>query len=198
MGIEARIDEFADSVSPYIEAVFDEYGIKLIKFIIAALDIDDDELRRKYDEIGMDAIAKARGAQADKAVMGILGDDWARQQAANILGSLANNPGAGGVAAAGAGMGMGLGAGGAFGSMAQEMFAPFNRPQQQPPQQPFAPASGSRFRQSDDTQQNTAENVPGKKPSEVLTELKTLLDNGLIEQAEYDSVKADILKKMGS
>ena len=68
--------------------------------------------------------------------MGILGDDWARQQAANILGDLANNPGAGGVAAAGGGMGMGIGAAGAFGAMAQQMFAPMNNgvvPQQQTP-----------------------------------------------------------------
>lgn len=67
-----------------------------------------------------------RIAQADKEKMRILGDDWGRQQAADILGNLANNPGAGGVAAAGAGMGMGIGAGGAFGSMAQQMFAPMN------------------------------------------------------------------------
>ena len=79
------------------------------------MDIDDDELRRRYDEIGIDAIEKMRIAQADKEKMRILGDDWGRQQAADILGNLANNPGAGGVAAAGAGMGMGIGAGGAFG-----------------------------------------------------------------------------------
>ena len=106
LGIDARLDEFSEIIEPYMQEILDDYGLKCVKFVVAAIDIDDDELRRRYDEIGMDSIAKLRGAQADKAVMGILGDDWARQQAANILGDLANNPGAGGVAAAGAGMGM--------------------------------------------------------------------------------------------
>lgn len=126
LGIDARLDEFSEIIEPYMQEILDDYGLKCVKFVVAAIDIDDDELRRRYDEIGMDSIAKLRGAQADKAVMGILGDDWARQQAANILGDLANNPGAGGVAAAGAGMGMGIGAAGAFGAMAQQMFAPMN------------------------------------------------------------------------
>ena len=66
--------------------------------------------RRRYDEIGMDAIAKMRNAQADKSVMGILGEDWAKQQQVEILKGIANNEG-GGVATAGAGLGMGLAAG---------------------------------------------------------------------------------------
>ncbi|MCL2745198.1 MAG: SPFH domain-containing protein, partial [Planctomycetaceae bacterium] len=57
LGIESRIDEFAENVQPFLCEVFEDYGLKMIKFSIAALDIDDDELRRRYDEIGMDAIA---------------------------------------------------------------------------------------------------------------------------------------------
>jgi membrane protease subunit (stomatin/prohibitin family) len=123
LGIEARLDEFAEAVEPFFGETFSEYGLKLVKFSIAALDVDADELRRRYDEIGIDAIAKMRNAQADKGVMEVLGDDWGRQQAANILGAAAINPGTGGIAAAGAGIGMGVAAGGVFGNMANQMFA---------------------------------------------------------------------------
>ena len=194
LGIDARLDEFSEIIEPYMQEILDDYGLKCVKFVVAAIDIDDDELRRRYDEIGMDSIAKLRGAQADKAVMGILGDDWARQQAANILGDLANNPGAGGVAAAGAGMGMGIGAAGAFGAMAQQMFAPMNNgvvPQQQTPIQNTP--SGRFTQQKSGT--NSA-NEAKEDPIEVLGKLKKLLDAGLIEQAEYDAKKAEILSRM--
>lgn len=194
LGIDARLDEFSEMVVPYMEEILGDYGLKCVNFIIAAIDIDDDELRRRYDEIGMDSIAKLRNAQADKAVMGVLGEDWARQQAANILGDIARNPGAGGMAAAGAGMGMGIGAAGVFGSMAQQMFAPMSTtPPPQP--QPFQPAPSGRF-----TQQGAAPAPqaapPQENPIEVLTKLKQLLDAGLIEPSEYDAKKAEILSRM--
>ena len=128
-----------------------------MKFSLAGLDIDV----TKYDvldEAQIEMTHKIRGAQGDKAVMGVLGEDWARQQSANILGDLANNPGAGGVAAAGAGLGMGMAAGGAFGSMAQQMFAPMNH---QEPQQPVQQGPSGRF-----TQRNAGTagmNTPGQQ-----------------------------------
>lgn len=194
LGIDARLDEFSEIIEPFMQEILEDYGLRCVKFVVAAIDIDDDELRRRYDEIGMDAIAKMRGAQADKAVMGILGDDWGRQQAANILSDLAKNPGAGGVAAAGAGMGMGIGAGNAFGSMAQQMFAPMTNPYAQPQQPPLQTAPSGRFTQQSAVSpqaQSTAED-----PMEVLGKLKRLLDAGLIEQAEYDAKKAEILSRM--
>lgn len=194
LGVEAKMDELAESVTPYLESSFEEYGIKLIMFTISAMDIDDNELRRKYDEIGMEAIRKLRTAQADKNVMGILGDDWGRQQAANILSDLAANPGAGGVAAAGAGMGMGIGAGGAFSSMAQQMFTPITNINNQanPPY-----TSSSRFQQSDDTYK-VVDEAQKQDPVAVLSNLKRMLDAGLIEQSEYDGKKREILEKMGN
>lgn len=193
LGIDAKLDEFSEIIEPFMQETLEDYGLKCVKFVVAALDIDDDKLRRKYDEIGMDTIAKIRRAQADKAVMGILGDDWGKQQAANILGDLANNPGAGGVAAAGASMGMGIGAGSVFGSMAQQMFAPMNNgfaPQQQAPVQQVAPSG--RFTQKGAEQQTGN----SEDPMEVLGKLKKMLDSGLIEQAEYDAKKAEILSRM--
>ena len=157
-----------------------------MKFTVAAVDIDDDQLRRRYDEIGMDAIEKMRIAQADKSVMGILGEDWGRQQAATILGDLANNPGAGGVAAAGAGLGMGIGAGGVFGSMAQQIFSPMN-PQ---PQQPIQPQPSGRFTQK------PAVEEPKEDPVAALEKLKLMLDKGLIPQEKYDAKVQEILNRM--
>lgn len=196
LGIDARLDEFSEIIEPYMQEILEDYGLKCVKFSIAAIDIDDDELRRKYDEIGMDAIAKMRGAQADKAVMGILGDDWGRQQAANILGDLANNPGAGGVAAAGAGMGMGIGAAGAFGSMAQQMFSPMSGNINQQSQQPVQSAPSGRFTQKGASINSTTNSSSVEDPLEILSKLKKLLDAGLIEQHEYDAKKAEILNRM--
>lgn len=194
LGIDARLDEFSEIIEPFMQETLEDYGLRCVKFVVAAIDIDDDELRRRYDEIGMDAIAKMRGAQADKAVMGILGDDWGRQQAANILSDLANNPGAGGVAAAGAGVGMGIGAGSAFGSMAQQMFAPMTNPAAQPQQHPIQSTPSRRFTQQSAAPAQTQ--AATEDPMEVLGKLKKLLDAGLIEQAEYDAKKAEILSRM--
>lgn len=195
LGIDSRLDELSDTIEPFMQEILDDYGLKCVKFTVAAVDIDDDELRRRYDEIGIDAIAKMRNAQADKAVMGILGNDWGKQQAANILGNLSMNPGAGGVAAAGAGMGMGMAAGGAFGSMAQQMFAPMSN--SVPVQQPFQQAPSGRFSQA--PQGNNTQTPPSpsqEDPMEVLGKLKRMLDAGLIEQSEYDAKKSEILSRM--
>ena len=178
LGIGARIEEFAEMVEPFLNEIFEDYGLKIIKFSIAALDVDDDELRRRYDEIGMDAIAKMRNAHADKGVMGVLGDDWGKQQAANILGTVAANPGAGGVAAVGAGLGMGLATGGVFGGMAQQIFAPM----QSQTAKPAAEISSSKSDTDD--------------PVASLKKLKEMLDLGLIERAEYDSKKTEIISRM--
>jgi len=192
LGIEAHIERFAEEVAPFLADIFEDYGLKMIKFSIAALDVDDDELRRKYDEIGMDVIAKMRNAHADKGVMDVLGDDWGRQQAANILGAVAANPGAGGVAAAGAGVGMGMAAGSVFAGMAQQMLNPM---QQQPHASPAVSQPSGRFTQksADEAPQTKSE---AEDPVATLKKLKEMLDLGLIEQAEFDAKKAEIMSRM--
>ena len=189
LGIDARLDEFSEMIQPYFQEVLDEYGLRCVKFAIAAIDIDDSELRQKYDEIGMDAIAKMRNAQADRMVMDTLGDKWAQQQSVNIMSTIANGVANGGggsnLTDASIGLGMGMAAGGMFGTMAQQMFAPMQQQpmQQQAPQQAApAPAPAPAAAEPD--------------PMEVLGKLKKMLDAGLIEQAEYDAKKAEILSKM--
>lgn len=194
IGIDAYMDELSEKIEPYIDEIVSGYGLKCVKFSLAGLDIDT----TKYDVIDasqIELIARSRGYQGDKAGLDILGDDWGRIQGAGILRDLANNPGAGGVAAAGAGMGMGIGAAGAFGSIAQQVFAPAQNgfaPQQSI--NPTQNAPSGRF-----TQKNSASvthTVNAEDPMETLGKLKKLLDAGLIEQAEYDAKKTEILSRM--
>lgn len=116
--------DLANSVTPHVANILDDYGLKLISFSVASCKIqsDDPEIQKMI---------------TDRARLRYLGDDWAKQQQVDIMKDVANNPGAGGIASAGAGLGMGLAAGGAFGGMAQQTF---NQPQQQSqqPQQPTA------------------------------------------------------------
>jgi len=204
LGIEARLDEFSQQLKPYMNELLSEYGLVCTHFVVAALDLDDDELRRRYDEIGMGAyetvkqaqaekLAKVELAQGDKAAMDTLGEDWARLQASNILGDLANNPGAGGVASAGAGLGMGISAGNVFGSMAQQMFAPMNTGNAQTNINAPAVEKTGRFVQKNDmdTKASTADD-PVKK----IKQLKEMFDLGAITEEEFEAKKKEILDRM--
>ena len=195
IGIDAYLDELSEKIEPYIDEIVSEYGLKCIRFSLAGLDVDT----TKYDTIDesqMELIARTRGFQGDKAGLDILGNDWGRVQGVEVLKDLANNPGAGGVAAVGAGMGMGIGAAGAFGSIAQQVFAPAQNgfaPQQ--PTNPTQNTPSGRFTQKS-ASPSPANTANTEDPMEVLGKLKKLLDAGLIEQAEYDAKKAEILSRM--
>lgn len=197
IGIDAYMDELSEKIEPYIDEIISEYGLKCVRFSLAGLDIDN----TKYDmldESQMELIARTRGYQGDKAGLDILGDDWGRVQGVEVLKDLANNPGAGGVAAAGAGIGMGIGAAGAFGSIAQQVFAPAqNGFASQQPTNPTQNVPSGRFTQKNATASSTqADASIPEDPMEVLGKLKKMLDAGLIEQAEYDAKKAEILNRM--
>ena len=86
---------------------------------------------------------------------------------------------------------MGMAAGGVFGNMAQQMFSPI----QQPTPPPVAPQPSGRFNQK------SAESPPtpgggADDPVATLRKLKEMLDLGLIEQAEYDAKKMEIMNRM--
>lgn len=122
LGIDARLDEFSELIQPKIHEIVEGNGLKCVAFTIMAIDIDDENgLREKYDQIGMSQIETIRGAQAQKAALDTLGINWAQQQSAEVLKTMAANPGniAGQV---GAGIGMGAAAANAFGAMANQMF----------------------------------------------------------------------------
>ena len=195
IGIDAYMDELSEQIEPYIDEVVQDYGLKCVKFSLAGLDIDNS----KYDEIDQSQIAsisKVKLAQGDKGVMDVLREDWGRQQAANMLGDLARNPGAGGVGAMGAGMGMGVAAGSVFGNMANQMFAPMNQQAPQQPTQPSQPTPSGRFAPKGSGAAQPSTQSPAEDPMETLGKLKKMLDAGLIEQAEYDAKKAEVLSRM--
>lgn len=170
IGIDAFLDELSGQITPYIDEALVEYGLKCVKFSLAGLDIDTG----KYDAIDqsqIDSIRREKLARGDKAAMDVLGSDWNRQKAADILGDLARNPGSAGTAA-GAGIGMGMAAGNVLGSMAGQLFSAASAP----PEEPVPAASAD--------------------PVETLGKLKKLLDAGLIEQSEYDEKKKEILSRL--
>ena len=107
LGIDSRLDEFSQLIQSKIDELLIVNGLKCLAFSIAAIDIDDESgLREKYDQIGMQQIETVRGAQAQKVALDTLGINWAQQQSAEVLKTMAANPGsiAGQV---GAGLGMG-------------------------------------------------------------------------------------------
>lgn len=184
MGICAEQTALAAQIQPVLQGILGDYGLKLIAFTIAAIDIpDNDPNRQKLEE-----------AFANKGVMGILGDNWGRQQSTEILHTLAANPGAGGGAAVGVGVGVGMSAGSVFASMAQQMFAPMSP--QPPVQQPVQAAPSGRFVQRGAANCSSPAAQGFKNPVESLKELKALLDQGLIPQEEFDSKMHEILERM--
>jgi len=177
LGICAEQDVLAQNIQPILQEILDDYGIKLITFSIAGIDIPEDDPNRQ----------KLENAFANKGVMNILGADWGRQQATEILHDLADNPGSGGTAAAGAGLGMGLAAGSVFGGIAQQMLAPM---QQQQPPQPAQPQPSGRFTQKPPT---TADDKTSVSVADEIIKLKGLLDAGVLTQDEFDAMKKKLL-----
>lgn len=138
LGVCEKQEEFAEAISPAIDDVFDEYGLQLVNFSIESLDVPmDDPYRQKVEMANAERIAMLQTGQAANLLEAdridqitgakgrafeTLGSNWGRQQSADILSAVANNPNSGGMAATGAGFGMGMAAGGAIGSMAQGLF----------------------------------------------------------------------------
>lgn len=119
LGISSRMTEIAKMIEPIMRQSLAEYGVELQKFVISGIDVAEDELRHRYDEIGIDAIAKIRNAQADKGVMDILGDKWQQQQQYDILRNMSMQSGDA-IAASAANLGMGMAAGAAFFGMGNQ------------------------------------------------------------------------------
>ncbi|MGZ8293892.1 MAG: SPFH domain-containing protein [Telluria sp.] len=159
----------AQQVKGDLGVAFARYGIGLDEFNVASVSLPED-LQAALDE------------RIGAGMKGSLGADkmggFTKFQVASSIPLAAQNEG--GLA----GIGAGIGAGAAVGqAMAQSMGSAFGMPQQQAPT-PAAPAP-----------------APGAAPAaesieDRLTKLKGLLDKGLISPADYDSTKAELLKKL--
>lgn len=158
--------DIAQSIEPY--------GLGLDVFNVGSLNLPD-ELQKALDE-RISAGMKG-GMSADKL------QGFTQFQVASSIPLAAQNEG--GLA----GLGAGLSSGMLFGQiMAQNMAnsmpgaAPAAQPAPAPAAPPPAPAAAAA--------------PPAESPEDRLTKLKGLLDRGLISASDYDTAKAEILKKL--
>ncbi|HZX25471.1 MAG TPA: SPFH domain-containing protein [Telluria sp.] len=159
----------AQQVKGDLAAAFARYGIGLDEFNVQSVSLPE-ELQAALDE--RIAAGMKGGLAADKMA------GFTQYQVASAIPLAAQNEG--GLAGAGAGIGAGLSIGQA---MAQSMAGAFQAPHQSAPAAPAAvPAAAA---------------APAEEPLEArLEKLKALLDKGLISQGDYDSTKAELLKKL--
>ena len=141
---------FAKSVEPALQNILDDYGLHLKSFSIS----------RCKDEYEDPEIKKTRNRMRG------MGVSWQELQQVDIMKTVAQNPGAGGIASMGAGIGMGMNMGGMLGGMAQQTFQ---------------------------SQQSASVNNPAM---EKLKQLKDMLNMGLISQTDFDQKKQEILNQM--
>lgn len=169
--------EIAQLSLPDIQKLLEAYGIMLVDFTIS-LELDEEQ-RQMYEQavrlqrMSAQGEAQARiiGAHSKVEELHTMGNAYATIKGMDMLQTIAENPGAGGIASAGAGLGMGMAAGRTFANITQSVF-PGNQVQQ-PAQAPAQP-----------------------DPMESLQKMKQMLDAGLIPQAVYDQKVAEILSRL--
>lgn len=156
----------ADQIKGGLAQSFERYGLSLDEFNVASVSLPD-ELQAALDE--RIAAGMKGGMSASKL------DGFTRFQAATAIPLAAQNEG--GLAGLGAGLAAGVG----FGNMMAGAMMPGMQPQQAAAQPVAAPVAAA----------------PAEEPIEArLEKLKGLLDKGFISAADYDSAKAELLKKL--
>jgi membrane protease subunit (stomatin/prohibitin family) len=163
----------AQQVKGDLATAFNRYGIGLDEFNVASVSLPE-ELQAALDE-RISAGMKG-GMSADKMA------GFTRYQVASAIPMAASNEG--GLAGIGAGLGAGMTVGNMMGqALGQTLGAGAQAPAQAAPQAspPAAPAPAALAEDSIETR---------------LEKLKGLLDKGLISATDYDSTKAELLKKL--
>ena len=182
LGICAYQVEISIIIAPFISKTIENYGLKLVSFSIESLDIPENDPHRMQLE----------NAFALSGEMRVLGEDWARAKAADILKYLAQNPGAGNVASVGAGMGMGMAAAPVFANIAQQMFGSFPDKDKPSNLRNGNTDGASRFGLKHEKSTLTTE---GDFEANI-RKLKIMFDNGVISKEQYDSKIQEILSRM--
>lgn len=111
LGICSNQVQLATSIQTELQPVMNEYGIKLVTFTLAAIDIPQNDPNRQ----------KLEAAFATKGEAAIYGNDYNKFVSREILTNLSQNDGAG-LAAMGAGLGLGINAGSQFAAMTNQIF----------------------------------------------------------------------------
>lgn len=167
---------FAQSLGQAVEGGYQwtsQRGITIVKVALQSIEYDEDTRALLSDVKKADALGGARG------------NSFMQQAAARGFQAAGENPGGAGGGAGMAFLGMGVNAtAGAAGGL-QQPHVPPGHHQQVPPQAPQAPAEPAPAA----APATTATEDPVAK----LTQLKTLLDQGLITQEDYDAAKNKVL-----
>lgn len=184
--------EIAQLCIPALQPLFEQYGIYLVDFTIS-LEVDEEqkqmyEQSRRLQRMQAQGEAEARiiGAQGKVAEMNTMGAAYTTIKGMEMLQTIAENPGAGGLASAGAGIGMGMAAGATFNNIAQNIFGG----QAQTPSQ--APNAGGQDHSGN--MQSASPSQPD--PIESLQKMKKMLEAGLITQEIYDKKVSEILSRL--
>lgn len=129
LGISARQSRIADEIRPFIQEALDEYGIKLLKFSINAIELKKDAKYEEFEQKNLDITTQKRAF--DK-----LGENWDKQQQRDILMKMAEKEGGSSPAMD---LGMNMATGMAFMNMTQQMLNPMQQQMQQGMQTPPPP-----------------------------------------------------------
>ena len=162
----------SQKMTELLQPLFATMGLLLESFNVESVTLPE-ALQKRMDE---------------RMGMGIVGDlsRYTQYQTAQAIPIAAQNEG--GVAGIGAGLAAGMGMGNAMtAAMMGQQVAPQGQPVVQAAQT-AAPVAAAAVAA---TAPAAGEDLAGK-----LTQLKTLLDQGLISQADYDTAKAEVIKKI--
>jgi membrane protease subunit (stomatin/prohibitin family) len=160
-------DELSMGLKARVADDFGKYGIELVDLFMGAI-TPPEEVQKMIDE---------------RSGMGALGDldNYMKFKAAKALGDAAQQSGGGGTVGAGIGLGMGAGLGAMLPGMMRDAMQPAPAPAAAAPA--AAPAAAAPA---------PAENpVAGK-----LRQLKSLMDEGLISQEEFNAKRQKLLDDM--
>lgn len=179
---------FAQSLSGAVEAAYQwrsGRGLEIVKTAIVAIEYDQDTRELLSDVKKADALSGARG------------NSFMQQSAARGMQAAGENGGGAGLAMFGMGAGA---AGGVAGGMQQQPAAtpgPFGAegPTAYPPQPAYGqpPAAPQQPAPGPVDAPVAPEPASAEDPVAKLTQLKSMLDAGLITQADYDAAKAKVL-----
>lgn len=177
---------FAQAMAQAVEDAYQwktSRGLEIVKTAILAIEYDEDTKELMKDVKKADALSGARG------------NSFMQQSVARGMQAAGENGGGSGMAFMGMGMNM---AGGMMGGMQQPATQSSYQPafNQQPvqPAQPVQPVQPVQQTVEPVVQQPTQPAQPVQEdPYAKLTEMKKLLDAGVITQADFDAAKAKLL-----
>lgn len=173
--ISLLLDSLSKKCHDAVTPEFERFGLTVVNLFLGDISFPEDD----------PIVIRLRSATMDRSEFDILGDDrMVAKRSFDVMDKAAQNPGGAGTLF-GAGLGLGMGAG--IGSQAVGVGGLLNpQASQQAAQQPIQPPPSSGAGQA----------TPQNDVAARLGQLKTLLEQGLIEQADFDTRKQEILKSI--